>query len=386
MQSANPFAQRLQSVCAFLGRLARPATTGARPVETLILVCQDGIGWEDIYYLTGFLGSSSVLLIAADDAQLFVDARYVALAHATCCCKTVSCAEVRRSSPLQAALGSLAEHRPKCVGYGGRRFSHAAWRYLERMLGTEAELVDLSNLLSNMRRRKDPAEIASIRTAAGIAARAFRGAVEAASAGMTERAFAACLTHLIQTEGGDFTDPVPIMVASGERTALPHALPTDRAFVRGDLVMVDFGARYGGYVCDITRMLSVGEPTDELRSLHAIVGWAQVEAASAIAPGRRAQEVDAAARSVLESAQLGAYFVHGVGHGIGLSVHESPGLGLSSEASLAEGDVVTLEPGFYRPGWGGMRIEDDYLVTASGSVCLTEEIENELYVIRAEAS
>ena len=145
--------------------------------------------------------------------------------------------------------------------------------------------------------------------------------------------------------------------------------------------MVDFGARCDGYVCDLTRMMSVGAPSEETRGLYSVLVWAQAEAAALIAPGRTAREIDAAARDVMASAGLGAYFVHGVGHGIGLCVHEPPSVNASAGARLAEGDVITLEPGMYRPGWGGMRVEDDYLVTGEGAVCLSDGLSRELFVL-----
>ena len=347
-----------------------------------MLVCQDEIGWEDIYYLSGFMGSSSVFVITKDDAVLFVDPRYSAVAKDCHSCRSVSCADVSRLSPLQAALDFVAAKKPRKVAYGGKRFSHVSYRYMETCLGSDVELLDVSSVLLSYRRQKSEAEVDFIRKAAEIAARALVETVAEARVGIAEREFAALLEFKMKRYGADFASPAPVMVASGTRTSQPHAHPTDRRMTFGELVLVDFGARVSGYVCDITRMLSVGEPSEEVRSLYSIVKWAQAEAASLIKPGCRASAVDAASRGVLSGAGLGDYFVHGAGHGIGLSMHEQPSLSAASGAALIAGDVLAVEPGFYRPGWGGMRLEDDFLVTADGCERLTTGLSDEIFVIK----
>jgi Xaa-Pro aminopeptidase len=171
------------------------------------------------------------------------------------------------------------------------------------------------------------------------------------------------------------------MVMSGTRTSLPHAVPEWKKFEWGDLVLVDFCVRSGGYVCDITRMLSIGEPAKETSRLYSVVRWAQEEAAALVAPGVPVKEVDAAARGVIGSAGLDGFFTHGLGHGIGVSVHEMPSINQFSGARLSEGDVITLEPGFYKTGWFGMRVEDDYLVTDTGALSLSGAFDSALRVV-----
>ena len=349
--------------------------------DVLLLVCQDGVGWQDIYYYTGFVGSSGVFLLSRDEAILFVDPRYEETTASLGTCRVVSCAEVRRRSPLQAALDHLSRKKIARLAYGGVAFSHAVFRAVETALGRAVETLDVSSLLFGIRRHKSAEEISCIRRAIDIAARAYAEVLHEAHARMTERAFASLLSCRMHLHGADFHDPVPIMVASGDRVSQPHALPTDKKFSHGDLVVVDFGARAGGYVCDVTRMFAIGEPSAETRNLYSVLTWAQAEAASKLRPGVTAAEVDAAARGVLASAGLGEAFVHGTGHGIGLCVHEPPSLGSSSGAVLAVGDVVTIEPGIYKPGTLGMRIEDDYLVTANGAVCLTEDLNRDLCIV-----
>jgi Xaa-Pro aminopeptidase len=370
------FQERLRFVSSSLPRCSESG------VDALVLVCQDGVGWEDIYYLTGFPGTSGVLVITRDDSLLFVDPRYIEMAGETCCRGLAPRAtRERQASPLRAALDCLSRRGARAVGYNRRRIGHCAYAEMAGAFAGGARLVDLSSLLVGMRRRKSASEEAHIRDAVRIASEAFLETLSESSAGMSERDFACLMEYWMRAKGEDFANPLPIMVSSGERTAMPHAVPSDRRFDWGDLVMVDFCARSGGYVCDITRMFSVGEPSGETLSLYSLVRWAQAEAASLIAPGRLACELDLASRGVMAGAGLGDFFTHGVGHGFGLSVHEMPSISDSARYPLAEGDAITLEPGFYRPGWGGMRVEDDYLVTASGGVCLTGALSGELRVI-----
>lgn len=327
------------------------------------------------------MGSSGVLVITKDDAVLFVDPRYHEAAMECVSCRPVSCAEMGRQSPLQAALDFISAMKPKKVAYGGKRFPHVSYRYIEAVLGGAVELLDISSVLLGCRRRKSREEVGFIKEAGRIAGRSFTETVAEVCIDVSEREFAARMDYKIKCYGADFMDPVPIIVASGERTSLPHSMPSDRKFVPGDLVLVDFGVRVSGYVCDITRMISVGRPSDEIKSFHSIVKWAQTEASSLIKPGAKVSDVDAASRAVFDGAGLGEFFVHGAGHGIGLSVHEPPSLNASSEAVLADGDVIAVEPGFYRPGCGGMRLEDDFLVTPGGSECLTSGLNGDLFVI-----
>ena len=353
--------------------------------DAFLAICQDNSGWQDIYYLCGFTGSSGVLLVTSSDTVLFVDSRY-AKAAGDAFCRSVCCSEVNRNSPLQAAVSHLNQPNRsgtniKRVALLSRKISHITHRYIEESLGERAELKDISKVLSKMRRRKEPHEISCIKKAVDIAKKSFLSTLELFYTGMTEREFAANLGYLIQKNGADFNDSPPIMVATGDRSAMPNSYPSDRRIERGDIVLVDFCVRYSGYICDITRMLSIGRPADEIKTLHSLLLWAQAEALSMLRPGVPAATVDAAARAVLESAGLGKFFVHGIGHGIGLDIHEQPSLFSTSNSILEENDVITLEPGFYKPNWCGMRTEDDYLITRTGGLSLTEDLSSELFVL-----
>jgi Xaa-Pro aminopeptidase len=375
---------RLGRVCSFLGGDGQFSRLGKGKVDAFLLACQDGAGWEDIYYLTGFVGTSGVLLLTAGGGHLIVDPRYQDEAKATSCCEVISCRDTRFLSPIEAAVNILCAMRPEKVAFGGRRIRHTAYRALGAFLrscGCDAELLDLSGLVSNFRRQKCEDEAREVSRAVQIAASAYKSVLSEAGPGMSERDFAARLDYKMKAGGGDFIDPIPVMVSSGWRTALPHALPTDRRFAGGDLVMVDFCARSSGYVCDITRMFSVGEPSGDVASVYSILKWAQAEGASLLRPGVAAKDVDAAVMGVMASAGLGGLCAHSAGHGIGLCVHESPSLSASSGDRLAEGDIVALEPGFYRSDRLGMRLEDDYLVTKDGAVKLTDILSGDLSVV-----
>lgn len=349
--------------------------------DAMLIVCQDGRDWENIYYLTGFWGSCGVLLVSQREGVLFVDPRYAEEARSQASCSVVCCSDVQSRSPLDASIAFLRDLNPFVVGCEARNLSHFLYRYVDEGVDEPTKLMDLSGVLSAMRRKKTPSEVELLKEASEIAAVAFLELLPDVDAGRSERDIAIRLEFLLRSHGGDMIGSAGVMVSSGERTASPHAYPTTRSLRKGDLVMIDFGARYAGYLCDITRMISIGGPSDGVKDAYSIVAWAATEAASRIKPGISAQEVDEAARSVLRNAGLEAFFPHGTGHGIGLSIHESPAINTSSGQKLAEGDVVTVEPGFYRPGWGGIRIEDDYLVTDSGALCLTEGLGRDLFVV-----
>jgi Xaa-Pro aminopeptidase len=360
--------------------LRSSAKLGKDVPDAWILICQDGVGWEDIYYLTGFIGTSGVLLVTKDEAALFTDPRYTEIAEATCRCPVVSSAETRRLSPLSAAVGKLIEIKPSRVGCGGKSVIHSAYMYIQKAIPS-IPLTDISGAVINMRRHKSGEETSAVKKAAAIAGEAFTRSLSDAAEGMSEREFAARLSYYSYTMGGDTAFPVPLLVSSGARTSLPHALPTDKKFERGDLVMADFGVRFEGYVCDITRMFSIGEPSGYTRELYAVLLWAQAEAAALLSPGAKAAAVDASVRDVLRGAELESFFTHGTGHGIGLSVHELPSIVAGSENMLYEGDVLTIEPGFYKRGEYGMRVEDDYLIGRNGAVKLSENLSGELAVV-----
>jgi Xaa-Pro aminopeptidase len=351
---------------------------GPSKADAFLAVCRNGIGWEDIYYLTGFSGTSGALVITGNDSRLFVDARYVGAAEESRVYANVSSLPGTCATPLGAAIEYIENARASRVAFGGSDLSLTLYREISRAFDGY-RLADLSGVLAGMRRRKSKYEIGCIIEAIRIASDAFAATAAKCGPGMTERQFASRLEFEIAEHGG-YAVACP-MVVSGARTAMPHASPSEKKFERGDMVVVDFCVRRLGYVCDITRMMSLGEAEEKVRKLYSVLRWAQEEAAAMLGHGRTAREADGAARGVMEGAGLGHEFTHGLGHGIGLAVHEAPSVSGKSKAVLAEGDVVTLEPGFYRPGDMGMRVEDDYLVTKTGAEKLSGIFDPDIVVV-----
>lgn len=325
----------------------------------------------NIRYLCGFSGSSACLFITPDDALFFTDGRYEEQAQSELAHDTGLEVEVTQNGLLSLLAPAVATR------FGGRRAGfeagHLVYRDWDR-LREEAEPVEwtaTTGLVERLRMRKEPAELEAIRKAARVASAALDATLKLVRPGMTEIEVAAELDYHMARHGS----PVPAfetIVAGGPRSALPHAQPGARRIEAGDLVLIDFGARLEGYCCDITRTFVMGEPSQRQLQAYDSVLEAYRAACSALAPGVRAADVDAAARRVLESNGLGGAFPHSTGHGIGLEVHEGPRLHRRSEEALADGMVVTVEPGLYFQGWGGVRIEDDLVVSAQGGRSLVD--------------
>jgi Xaa-Pro aminopeptidase len=226
-------------------------------------------------------------------------------------------------------------------------------------------LVRIAGLIESLVSRKEPGEIKSIRKAAGISDAVFKLIVRKIRPGVRERELAAEISFLQKKFGADGDAFEPI-VASGKRSALPHARPTSRAIRKGDLVLLDFGCTVDGYCSDMTRTISVGPASTRTRSLYASVLEARNLAVSLVCPGVAVRELDSRVRQHFRKAGLSRFFTHSLGHGIGLQVHERPRVSSMSNEVLAPGNVITIEPGIYIPSIGGIRIEDDVLVTTGG--------------------
>ena len=335
----------------------------------------------NVRYLSGHAGSAGVLVVRASGAHLLVDARYREAAR-----QLVASGAAPSGLGLHKVPGSydaatltlLGELGVVAVGIEAEHLSVSRFRWLERTgvaRGMAAQWIPVSGLVEGVRLVKDASEQAVLRRAArglnGVAEAAFR----AVRPGAAERDIAGVIEAALRAEG--FERPAfDTIVASGPNGALPHYRAGARILQSGDLVVLDFGGVMDGYCSDITRTVAVGPPGTEARRVYGAVLRAQQAAIDAAGPGIGAERVDAAARAVLEQAGLGEAFGHGTGHGLGLEVHELPRVGRPVEglvgATLGEGMVFTVEPGAYLPGWGGVRIEDDILITAGGCELLTE--------------
>ena len=349
------------SVAGRLGRLW-DRLAGA-DVDSAVIVQPANVRW-----LTGFSGSNGVIVVLdADEALLVTDARYAEQAPAQLA--AAGCPEgvevVVARDPAGAASGRLG---------GSTRLGledRVAWgeqiRWHEAI---DAETVPLSGIVEDLRAAKDPAELARIEAAAYIADGALASVVSMLRPGTTESQLQQALDAAVRA-GGASGPAYDTIVASGPNGALPHATPTDRQLGTGDLVIIDVGALVDGYRSDMTRTFVLGDPSDQAAAMLDAVGRSQSAGVAAVRPGVAAGDIDSACRSVLDAAGMGDAFVHGTGHGVGLDVHELPRVASGSGAELRPGNVLTVEPGVYFPGFGGVRVEDLLVVTDSGSRPLT---------------
>jgi Xaa-Pro dipeptidase len=278
---------------------------------------------------------------------------------------------------LQAA--QITQMNGAQVGIEPRRFRVLELRFLENA-APKANFRDAEKVLSSLRMKKDENEIQSMRRAVEIAQEALRSALRSFKPGMTERELAAELTLQILRSGSDPEMPFSPIVSAGPNAANPHATPTERAILEGDLLLIDWGASSQGYFSDLTRTFSVGEVEPELVHIAKVVAEANAAGRAAARPGAAAGEVDQAARQVIEQAGYGPYFIHRTGHGLGMEGHEEPYIYAENQFVLEQGMTFTIEPGIYIQGKVGVRIEDDIVISRTGAESLSD-IERELVAL-----
>ncbi|WP_248965519.1 M24 family metallopeptidase [Sphaerisporangium perillae] len=309
----------------------------------------------NVRYLTGLVSSNAAVLVREDgSAVLATDSRYIETARA---CPGV---EVVQERDVAGALVKMAE-RP-----GIEAHDMSVARY--RRLGGEPAPVE--GVVERLRVVKDEGEIEALRTACDLTDRAFAEVITTIAPGMTERRIARALDARMVELGAD-RPAFDTIVASGPNGAVPHHVPGERPVERGDLITMDFGALYDGYHADMTRTVAMGTASEWQRELYDLVRAAQRAGRHALAPGAGIQEVDAAARDVIAGAGHGDHFVHGLGHGVGLEIHEDPFLRPAGAGRLEDRVPITVEPGVYLPGRGGVRIEDTLVTRAGGPELLT---------------
>lgn len=349
-------------------RLARLRTLMAeQQVEALLVT-----GEANRRYLSGFTGSAGALLITPDDALLLTDARYVEQAAQQA--PHFRVVPVTHTTYGRTVAEEARKRGVRRIAFEAHRLTYAAYSAYREALPEGVELVPLGTggmgLVERLRVVKDDGELALIRKAAAIVDAAFEHILSVLRPGLTEREVAWELEAFMRKQGAERA-AFPIIVASGPRSALPHGVASDRVIGKGELVTLDFGAVYQGYCSDLTRTVAVGEPPEELKKIYEIVRQAQERGVAHVKAGMTGKEADALCRDVIAAAGYGEQFGHSTGHGIGLEVHEAPSLSARSEEPLPVGAVVTVEPGIYLPGVGGVRIEDDVVLTATGNECLT---------------
>ncbi len=318
-------------------------------------------------YLVGYTGSNGLLLVGHRGADFLTDFRYVEQVRT----------EVK-GAKVTIGSGDLLDFLPKLpvlqkgrkkIGYENVRISEAQGRKM-RHLAPQAIFVGLGELAAPIMTVKDNDEIALIQKAADIADKGFSSVLQYIKPGVRERDVAMELEYAMAKAGSEEV-AFETIVASGFRSALPHGRASMKRIKNGDFVTLDFGAKVDGYVSDITRTVIVGKPTARQKKIYDLVHKAQRTAVKKARPGLGCAALDNVARSIIARAGLGPKFGHGLGHGIGLLVHEAPSVNAKSTTVLQPGMVITIEPGVYIPGWGGVRIEDDIVIARSGNRILT---------------
>lgn len=341
----------------------RDALTAAQ-IDALVLT-----SLPNVRYLTGFSGTSALVLVTQREVHFMTDFRYDQQLR-----EEVGDLVAGHIEPqsLWAGLWSLAATLTG-VEVVGFESAHLLHRDFQRLLtdGTRWQWRPQVNLVETLRESKDADEVSLIRRAGEMATNALRKTLREVRAGMTELSVAGILEHALRDEGSEDL-PFATIVASGPRAALPHARASSRVIERGDLLLLDFGAQYKGYCSDVTRTVVVGRASAEQKEIYEIVREANAVAARSVRAGMKGQEADGLARRYIEDRGYGDAFGHSLGHGLGLEVHEAPRLAKTVEAPLGAGAVVTIEPGIYKPGWGGVRIEDDVHLASSGPEILTD--------------
>ena len=321
---------------------------------------------QDIRYLTGFSGSAGLALLCHERADLFIDFRYMAQAAE----ETVGFEIIPVASALwDSLIDRVKEVKVHQLGFVSSELSCDQYRKL-REKGEGAKLYPLQSLIGQLRMVKDQEEADAIRRSAHLLSSNLAEILSLVKPGIKEKEIAALFEYGLNMNGAEKVG-FETIVASGPRSAMPHAHPSSRVVGTGELLKIDGGCQWQGYHSDITRTLVVGAAKPDQRRIHQIVLEAHDQAVAWARPGINAEELDAMARKVIEDAGYGPYFGHGTGHGVGLSVHEEPIIGKGSRVLLEEGMAFTIEPGIYLPGFGGVRIEDTVLLTASGAEVVT---------------
>jgi Xaa-Pro aminopeptidase len=349
----RPFAERRQ------GLHARMAVRGL-----FGLLATNPADW---YYLTGFTGEAGALLISRTASTLVTDGRFTTQAKE----ETSGIRVVKQEGSLMATVGSLLRGRGRGkIGFDAEQITVEQFRALRRAAGPRVRWAAVVGEIGSLRQRKHPGEIARMRKAALLAGEVLSAALKLLKPGVREIEVAAEIEYQMRRRGAS-GPAFETIVAFGARSAHPHARPTGKRLRKNELVVLDLGVILGHYCSDITRTVFVGRAPARIRRWYSAVQEAQAAAVAAAQAGIRCGEVDAAARGVLARYRLDHYFVHSTGHGLGLEVHEDPRVARGQKHVLVPGNVVTIEPGVYVPGVGGIRIEDDVAVHADRTEVLT---------------
>ncbi|MED5246677.1 M24 family metallopeptidase [Priestia megaterium] len=316
-------------------------------------------------YMTNFTGSAGVVIISENKAAFVTDFRYVEQATS----QTEGFDIVQHKGPIVEEVANVVKQFGiKKLGFEQNYVTYGQHQLFDKHIG--AELVPISHAIENLRLIKSDSEIKILKEAAKIADAAYEHILTFVRPGLTELQVSNELEFFMRKQGAT-SSSFDTIVASGHRGALPHGVASDKVIEKGELVTLDFGAYYNGYCSDITRTFAVGEVSDKLKEIYNVVLQAQLNGMNGIKAGMTGKEADALTRDYITEHGYGQYFGHSTGHGVGLEVHEGPSLSVKSTDVLQPGMIVTVEPGIYIPDLGGVRIEDDTIVTAEGNEALS---------------
>ncbi|MFZ5596568.1 MAG: M24 family metallopeptidase [Bacillota bacterium] len=328
---------------------------------------------ENRYYLTGFTGSAGSVLVTGGEIYLVTDFRYAEQARI----QSPHCRVIVSSEAAPDAISKLAgELNINMLGCEGDHLTYHQFTLLGDRCW-EIGIKPLAGVIDGLRTVKDSYEIEKIGQAVDLSDRAFSHILPFIVEGAEERDIALELEFFMRKEGAEGVS-FPIIVASGERSSMPHGIASGKRIAPGDLVTMDFGAMLDGYNSDITRTVVLGAADEKQKKIYQIVLEAQLSGIKAVRAGIKASEVDRAARSVIEAYGYGEHFGHSTGHGVGLQIHENPRVSSKDDTELKPGMVITIEPGIYLPGWGGVRIEDTVVVEDRGCRVLTKSMKDGL--------
>ncbi len=330
----------------------------------------------NIFYLTGFTGTSAALLVLPHKSIFLTDGRYMEQAARQV--RGLRICQSRKGLMIDA-LRILNRHRGRRWGFEARHLVFSSYEFLKKGLSANSKLVGCVDWVEELRAIKSKAEIEKIRTSLQVVTKSFEEVLPMVKPGVRERDLGAELEHRMKSCGAEKVS-FDLIIASGPRSALPHGVASEKRVCRNEFLVFDLGAILGGYASDFTRTIYVGRPSTKARKVYNIVRESQERAISGVRAGIPASRIDRLARQFIHHSGFGRYFVHSTGHGIGVEVHEAPQVSAKSTAILQAGHVITVEPGIYLPGEGGVRIEDIVVVKAEGKENLTETTK-ELIVI-----
>lgn len=321
----------------------------------------------NIRYLCDFSGTDGALIVSNKTDIFLSDSRYQAQAQQQVSAESIICYQKK----LDGVVAELQQLGARRVGFESETLTVSSWQDLQKKSPAQMEWIPVGKPLKALRALKDKNEIALLEKAANLNKKAFDDIKPLLVPGARELDLALTLEFTLKRLGGE-DKAFDFIIASGERGAMPHGVASDKIINRGDLVTIDFGTRVDGYHSDETVTVAVGDIDEKSRDIYDTVLAAHDRALEAVKPGIGIIDLDAVARGYITEQGYGQYFGHGLGHGVGLEIHEYPSVSPNSEGIIEEGMVITIEPGIYVPGLGGVRIEDTVVVTADGCRCLTQ--------------